>query len=400
MVVASLLAVVSVVVVFGRNQLLNTDAYLRTVTPLASNPAIQTAVAHQVSTNLVKSTDIEQKIKNALPAKAGFLATPITNQVTNTTEILTLKVIQSSQFQTLWVAANRISHKQLVNLLTGSTQGSVSLANGKVTIDLSQVELQVKKSLADKGITVFNRVPAVNGLSFVLFQSDQLSKFQRLTRFLNKLALVLPVVTILLLAGAVLLAKNRRRGLVRAASGLALAMALILVVLAVARNQYLNGLSPDKSKAANQAVIDTVTASLREWVRIIGIVAAVIALLAVIVGIPRVKEWLAGGPRPDWMTGGPFHGLVVNHRKALQWSVIGLALVVLVIWDEPTTLVAIVVVVVALALVGLIGLFAAQTARPALAGASGGGTGAAIDVTPSAGSSGSGSGGSTGATPD
>jgi len=376
-----------VVVVFGRNQLLNTDAYVNTVAPLASNPAIQTAVAHQVSTNLVTHTDIEDKIKNALPAKAGFLATPITNQVANTTYALTLKVVQSSQFQQVWVTANRVSHKQLVNLLTGSQQGSLSLANGKVTIDLSQVELQVKKSLDDKGITVFNRVPAVKGLNFVLFQSDQLSKFQSLTRFLNRLAFVLPVITILMLAGAVLLAKNRRRGLVRAAAGLALAMALILVVIAVARNQYLSGLSPDKSEEANAAVIDTVTNTLRETVRIIGIVAAVIALLAVVVGVPKVKAWLAGGPRPEWMTGGRFHDFVVAHRKALQWAVIALGLVILVIWSEPTTLVAIVVVLIALALVGLIGLFAAQTSKPALAGA---GPAGEIESAPRSGSSGAG----------
>lgn len=388
-VVASLLAVVSVVVVFGRNQLLNTDAYVNTVTPLASNPAIQTAVAHQVSTNLVQSTDIEDKIKNALPKKAGFLATPITNQVTNTTYALTLKLVQSAKFQQLWVTANRVSHKQLVNLLTGSSKGSLSLANGKVTIDLSQVEVQVKKSLDSQGITVFNRVPAVKGLDFVLFQSKSLSKIQSLVRFLNKLAFVLPVLTIVLLAGAVLLAKNRRRGLIRAAAGLALGMALILVAIAVARNQYLSGLSPDKSEEANAAVIDTVTATLRETVRVIGIVAAVIALLAIVAGVPRVKEWLAGGPRPDWMTGGPFHDFVVGHRKALQWSTVVLGSVILVIWSTPTTLVAVVVVLITLLFVGLIGLFAAQTAKPALAGATaGGGPGGEIGSGPSGSSSG------------
>ncbi len=51
----------------------------------------------------------------------------------------------------------------------------------------------MKKQLDSKGITVFDKVPAVKGLNFVLFQSDQLVKIQRLTRFLNKLAVVLPI---------------------------------------------------------------------------------------------------------------------------------------------------------------------------------------------------------------
>ena len=37
-VLACILSVLSVVTVFARNQLLNTDAYVRTVAPLASNP--------------------------------------------------------------------------------------------------------------------------------------------------------------------------------------------------------------------------------------------------------------------------------------------------------------------------------------------------------------------------
>jgi len=78
-VVACILSVLSVVTIFARNQLLNTDAYVNTVAPLASNPAIQTQVAKQVSENLVARTDVETRVKDALPPKAGFLATPITS---------------------------------------------------------------------------------------------------------------------------------------------------------------------------------------------------------------------------------------------------------------------------------------------------------------------------------
>ena len=75
--------------------------------------------------------------------------------------------------------------------------------------------------------------------------------------------MVLPIVTLLLFAGAVVLARDRRRGLVRAAAGLALSMALILVLIAVGRNQYIAGLDPPQSPEAAAAVIDTVTATLR-----------------------------------------------------------------------------------------------------------------------------------------
>ena len=231
-VLACILAIVSVVAAFGRNELLNTDAYVNTVAPLASNPAIQTQVAKKVSERLVAQVNVEQRVKNALPPKAGFLATPIATGVQTLTDEVTLRLVQSAAFEKIRVTVNRASHKQLVAVLTGSTAGSVSAANGKITIDLSQVE---EKALDAKGITVFNKVPAVKGLNFVLLQSDQLSKYQRLVRLLNHLVVVLPIVTLLFFAGAIALASDRRKGLLRATAGLALSMALVLVLVSVVR---------------------------------------------------------------------------------------------------------------------------------------------------------------------
>ena len=60
------------------------------------------------------------------------------------------------------------------------------------------------------------------------------------------------------------------------------------------------------------------------------------------------------------MAAGPVHGFAVKHRRVSQWSVLATALLILVIWSNPTPLVAVVVVLVALAIIGLIGLFAAK----------------------------------------
>jgi hypothetical protein len=354
-VLACILSVLSVISVFARNQLLNTDAYVNAVAPLASNPAIQTQVAKQVSQNLITRTNVEARVKDALPSKAAFLAEPLTSELESAVNSLALKAVQTKQFSEVWVGVNRAAHKQLVAVLTGSTEGSVSSKNGKVTIDLSQVEATLKKKLDAKGITVFNKVPAVKGLDFVLFQSQDLVKVQKGTKLLNDLALVLPILSILLLAASVVLARNRRRGLVRAAVGLALSMAVVLVVIAVARHQYLSGLGPNQSVAANQAVIDTVTAKLRLGLRIILGVSALIAVLALVAGNRRLRAWASRGDRAD----NPVHGFVAGHRGILQWCVLGLAVVVLVVWSQPTTLVAVIVVAIALLLIGAIGIYGA-----------------------------------------
>ena len=75
-VVACLLSVVSVFVVFARNEVLNTDTYVSTVTPLASNPAVQSAVAKRVSERLIEQTRIEGKVKRGAAAPGRISRRP------------------------------------------------------------------------------------------------------------------------------------------------------------------------------------------------------------------------------------------------------------------------------------------------------------------------------------
>ena len=362
-VVACVLAVLSVFVVFVRNEVLNTDTYVSTVTPLASDPAIQAAVAKRVTDQLVTKINVEYRVKRALPGRAGFLATPIATAVQAATNDITLKLVESPKFQELWVEANRRAHKQVVALLTGSGEGALQSSNGEVTVNLAHIEDAAKQALRKKGITLFDKVSTADAPTLTLFQSTQLVRLQGLTRLLNRLYILLPIVTVLLFAGGILLTRNRRRGLVRAAAGLAVSMAVVLVVASVGRDHYLSSLSPSQSKPATLAVIDTISASLLDTVRTTFVVAAVIAVVAAIVGNSRMRAWLGSRGKPSWMTDGPVHEFAAAHRKGLQWGVIGLGLLLLVVWNQPTALIAIVVVLVALALVALVGLLAGRSSK-------------------------------------
>ena len=364
-VVACILAVMSVFIIFVRNEVLNTDTYVGTVAPLASNPAVQSAVATRVSNELVTQINVEKRIKEALPRKAGFLATPLTSTIQTAANHITLRLVESPQFRELWVEANRRAHKQVVALLTGSTQGALQASNGKVTVDLGKIESDAKKRLKARGITLFEKVPSSKAPTITLFQSTELARLQRLTRLLNRLYLLLPIVTVLLFAGAIVLTANRRRGLIRAAVALALSMGLVLVAASVARNQYLSSIKPPQSKPATEAVIDTVSAVLLDTVRTTCIVAAVIAVVAVVVGNSRLREWVGRRSMPSWVRGGPVHDFAAAHRKGSQWAVLGVGLLLLVVWNQPTALVAIVIVLVALALAGLIGLMARRGPKSA-----------------------------------
>jgi Flp pilus assembly protein TadB len=94
-----------------------------------------------------------------------------------------------------------------------------------------------------------------------------------------------------------------------------------------------------------------------------------VAVIAVFVGVPAIRRWVSDRQKPDWLTQGPVHGFVAAHRRGLQWATLALGLIVLVLWDKPTTLVAVIVVLITLVVIALVGAFAGRrsdSAAPAL----------------------------------
>ena len=58
-VVGCVLAPLAGVAVWARNQVTNTDRYVRTVAPLAADPAIQAAVADQITAQVFSYLDVQ-----------------------------------------------------------------------------------------------------------------------------------------------------------------------------------------------------------------------------------------------------------------------------------------------------------------------------------------------------
>lgn len=379
LVLACVLALLSVVAVYARNEVLNTDTFVATVGPLARTPAIQQEVAQKVSTELTQGINLQGRIQHYLPSQLDFIAAPVAQGAASAVDAATLKVVQSSQFQRLWIASLRNSHQQAVDLLTGKSEGAFTSSNGQVTVNLEKVEATVKARLKAEGLGFVTRIPNVKSSELVLFKSQQLLRVQKLVSLVNKISLLLPVLTILAFAAAVVLAKNRRKGFARAMVGLALSMAAFLVTYAVARNIYLGSQVRSLTTEAEAAIIDTVAARLVDTVRLIMWVAVVFGLVAIAAGNRTVKGWV-GGVRPAWLTQGPFHDGLARARRPLQWAILAIALVVLVTWSHPTVLAVVVTLLVALVLIGLLGLLVALGADPRSSGS-------ATAPTPSAGAS-------------
>jgi hypothetical protein len=345
--------------VWTRNQVTNTDRYVATVSPLADDPAIQAAIADQITAQVFTYIDVQgltNQVADALserglpPTLADQLqafAVPIANGVQSFTRDQVGKVVASDAFADAWVQANRAAHAELVKALTGEGGGAVTVENDTVSVNLAAFIQTVKQRLVDAGFSVAARIPEVQA-SFVLFQSEDITRARSAFNLLNTLGNWLPVIALLLLALGVYVARDHRRALIGAGLGVAIAMLLLALGLTVFRSIYLDAVPATVLPHDAAAVLyDTIVRFLRAGLRTVFVLGLVVAAGAFMTGqsvtAVRTRQGLAGaigwlqrGAEGAGLRTGPVGTWVQANRRLLRIGAVALASLALVFWGRPT----------------------------------------------------------------
>ena len=383
-VLTAVLACASVPALYLRSELLDTDRYVATVAPLASDPAIQAEISNKVTTQITEAVDVEgitrdamTELANAAPRAAAVitgLAPAIAEQTKSLIHSAVSKFVAGPQFQDLWIQVNRAAHQGLVNLATGNTGGTVSIdETGTVTISTKDIIARVKTQLVEQGVDIATRIPEVDA-QITLLQSPELARASEVIRTLDSTAPILAWMTVLSAVGAIAVAPRgwRRRTTSRLGLALAVAMAVLALGLAIGLDIFLRTIpSATVSPAAAQSLVETLLTPLRTGVRFVFVVGLLIAVAAFLSGHSRpaesVRQSLARAG--DYLTGKvgagqakPWQHWLARYRRILESVIIGVAVLVLILWQYPTAAVAIWTAVLA----GLAILLIELLCRPAV----------------------------------
>jgi hypothetical protein len=378
--VAVLMAPLSVVAIWARSEVGDTDRYVQTVAPLAQDPAVQQAIATRVTDEIFGYVPIEELTRDALGAVQSpglpprvsaaltSLAQPLTGALRGFVESTIADVVRSDAFAQAWTDANRSAHDQLVAVLTGDGTETLGVDGDAVQIDLAAVVATVKAELVDAGFQAAERIPAVS-VSFTVFQSADLQKAQEAFGLLDTAATWLPVLGMAAALGAVALSRRRRRTVIAVASLVVASMLLLGLTLNVFRPIYLDAIPASVlPSSAAAAIYDSVVHFIRQALRAVALVALAVAAVAWFTSpagsgasaratthraLARVRQGLStAGFRT-----GPVGQLATEHRRPLHVAVALVGTAAYMAQDHPTglstaiLLVVLLVVVVAIELV-------------------------------------------------
>ncbi len=222
----------------------------------------------------------------------------------------------------------------------------MKVENDTVTLDLGPVVERVKERLVDEGMTVAGNIPEIH-TDITVVQSEDIGRARTGFRLLQLVGFWLPVISLALIVGGVLLATHRRRALVAGALGFAFAVGLLGLALTVFRTVYLDALPSGVSQPAAESIYDTLIRYLRTGVRVSIAVGVVVALAAWLTGPGRratfVRQlWYSGiaavrstAERAGMRTGrvGRF---VHRYRTWICWLLVVAALLAIALWPYPT----------------------------------------------------------------
>jgi hypothetical protein len=264
--------------------IMNVDGYVNAVAPVAGDHAVQMAVADALAKQVSGALDAEQALPDGLPPELGAITGSLSAQLGDLTRQLTMDVVSSREFHDFWVEANRRVHPVLIRAIESKGKVRVS-ASDLVGVDLSAVTGNITDLLKGSGVSLPDVLPeGLTSGDVVLLDSRPLATAGAAILALDKLYPVLPLLTAMLLLGAVLVATRRSLATLYAGAGLTAAMLAVEAGLAVGRARYL-GATDDAGipHAASAAIWGAVTSSLRLWgwaVLVIGLALAAAGTLA------------------------------------------------------------------------------------------------------------------------
>ncbi|MFT3873397.1 MAG: hypothetical protein QM714_12270 [Nocardioides sp.] len=356
---AVIIAPLSVVSRWAHDLVSDSDRYVETVAPLASDPAMQDAVIERLSAEITTRLRVESIADRAVDALTDrgmsqlradslrMLAAPLAESIENLVEDQVSALVRSEEFQDAWREANHEAHVQLVAMLTGKDTDTVEVTGTSVSVNLATVVDAVKQQLIDRGFQIAERLPEVQA-EFTIVESTQITRFQRAFRVLDRLSLWLPIAGIVCLLGGIWVSRSRRRTLVIGSLGVAASMLVLGVALNVLRGMYLDALPaaqlhPEAAAAAYDIVTRFLRVSLRALLTL-GLAVAFIAWLggpgAAPAGLRRGTARAIGAARSGGgsvgLDTGRFGVVLDTYRTPIRVVVLAAALLAYVLRDHPT----------------------------------------------------------------
>jgi hypothetical protein len=270
-IIAALLFPIALTAYWGQRTLTDTERYIATVAPLAQDPTVKLAIGDKVTTVLVTQIAAKDRVSELLQdnPKLQPLAGPISVAVNNLVGQTVTKVLDSDQFDQLWITINTRLQEGLVKALSGDLTGPVTIQGDQVILDTGDLIEVVKQKLVDQGLSFAANIPVppIADRQVVLLTSPQLAQARFAYAVGQPVAQWLIYGVLLLFVIAVLVSRKRARMTMAVGVAIILGALVVRLLMAYGQSQIELTLSGTSLAIAQDAFFTILTVFLLNAVR-------------------------------------------------------------------------------------------------------------------------------------
>lgn len=285
-VLACVIGLVSALNVWVKRQALSTDNWTASSAKLLENNEIRSALSVYLVDQLYQKADVGQALSERLPPATKKLGPPLAGALEPALVRTTNALLGRPRVQRLWENANRKAHEAFMALINGD-HGLLQTTDGNVVLNLRPLV----EDIADQtglGSQLTSQLPPDAG-QIVVMHGNQLEVARKTVKTIRVLSYLLSFLVIALFAGAVWIARGRRRTMLL---GIGVSLLLVGLLVLVARrlggNYLVDALTnnPDAKRPVTAAwAIGT------DMLRNVGINVVIYGAVTV------VAAWIAGPSR-------------------------------------------------------------------------------------------------------
>lgn len=301
---------------------LNTDGYLKVVGPVAQDEQVQADLSAYLAGQIISVTDLQDQAVEVLPPKAQFLAGPITDEVEQWMTKVIQRLLASDRAYEAWIGINRFAHERAVGLLRGDNKYTY-IEGEDVKVNTLPLISQALQRVDERAPRLFGEdftapvitpdTPVDDGVAqlqaalgrplppefgqFTLVSSSKIETAQTAVRVFDAIVIVLPIVTLALIAAAVYFARRRLRVVIWLAIGAAAALLAARILIKQLYETIVNDLGTGSVRHVAGRIMSAAIEPILNvtlWLVIAGIVVGVAAWLA---GKPEVRDPVVGYAR-------------------------------------------------------------------------------------------------------
>lgn len=331
-VIATVTGILALLSIWVKRQLYDTDQWVETSSALLADDEIRSELANNLTTQIFASGAVQERITEVLPPKAAPLAGPASAGLSQLFTKAVNEILQTAAIQDLWEQANRAASAAFIAVANdepiatgalGEAQSKLTAAQakaGSTTLDLSSIRAAVTERLGiqlpEQGVGSGQALKASveagdaeAGLEVIA--PDQISTLRDASNVIEKGSVVLLLLTVLLFAVALAIARGTR---LRTLASIGLSF--LVVGLAVLTARSLLGTAVVDELARSDSVKPAATAAwnistgLLQTMGQATVAYGLVVLAAVLLaGRTRAATWvrerIAPGLRdPMWAGGG------------------------------------------------------------------------------------------------